>query len=370
MKIAYVSLTDPDAAGGIGTHLFGMAKALAEEGNDVMVICPSSDGASRESHDGFTVQRLAMGERSGADRIRYDLAVARCVKSLDVDVAVFRLTTSLVLAPALTRFARCLMLFEINGPTWNELYSEKRSRVQVVLSAAAIKAQLRLAQGFIAVTPLLRDFVADFGPAIEVPNGSDWAGLPVFDPPDEPFTIAFAGAFTQWYDIELAIDSLPELEARLGRDVRFLMIGDGARLPEITERLEADPEAAARVSLLPWMERTAALELVSRSNVGIIPLRPKTGSIELGSPLKLFDYVAMGLPTVVPRLDGCSSVDSRLVHYYEYSSQTEFVEAVLGAGAVAPLSDGELAELRASVSWNERANRVVEFAHKLRDRNG
>ena len=113
------------------------------------------------------------------------------------------------------------------------------------------------------------------------------------------------------------LDSLSELESRLGSEVHLTLVGDGPRLESVGSRVERDPFLSSKVRLFPWLDRAASLEIVADATVGVIPLKPKHSSRELGSPLKLFDYLSVGVPTVISRLDGCNSVDSRLVVHYE-----------------------------------------------------
>lgn len=364
MKIAYVSLTDPDVPGGIGTHLNGMARALSDEGNDVTIICPASE-ESVQHVDGFTVHRIRMPDRSVRSRLAYDIQLTRLIAELAPHLTIYRLTTSLLVSPLFSRLRSQRRIVEINGPTWNELGSESRGKLSVAFAGLAIRIQLRNAEGFVAVTPLLRNYVSKYAPAIEVPNGADTRGLPRHSRTSNTVTLAFTGAFTQWYDIDLVLDSLEDLEATLEQDVRLVLIGDGPRLSAVAERVESSDFLSKRVTFAPWMDRLEALDILAGTTVGLIPLKPKHASKELGSPLKLFDYLAVGVPTVISRLDGCESVESRLVCHYDALDRESFIAAVRAATDIDPLTDLELAELRQSVSWSQRAAQLLAFVNDL-----
>jgi glycosyltransferase involved in cell wall biosynthesis len=86
---------------------------------------------------------------------------------------------------------------------------------------------------------------------------------------------------------------LPQLAARLGRRVRFLVIGDGGRRELLLERLRL--AGVDNVEVLPPMPRPALLEAYLRADILFLHLN-KYAAFERVLPSKIFEYAATGKP--------------------------------------------------------------------------
>jgi glycosyltransferase involved in cell wall biosynthesis len=112
----------------------------------------------------------------------------------------------------------------------------------------------------------------------------------------------FAGAFRSWHGVTHLSAALARLHA--GGDHRFggLFIGDG---PEraATERAARDVPGIVFTGAIPHDRLPAAL---AAADIGVAPFDPmRHGPLRLGfywSPLKIFEYMAAGLPVVAPAL--------------------------------------------------------------------
>lgn len=112
----------------------------------------------------------------------------------------------------------------------------------------------------------------------------------------------FAGAFRSWHGVAHLSAALARLHN--AGDTRFggLFIGDG---PEraATERIAQGVPRVRFTGALPHAELPAAL---ASADIGVAPFDPaRHAPLRLGfywSPLKIFEYMAVGLPVVAPAL--------------------------------------------------------------------
>jgi glycosyltransferase involved in cell wall biosynthesis len=130
----------------------------------------------------------------------------------------------------------------------------------------------------------------------------DATGPIPFTPDDSRVWSVFAGAFRSWHGVVHLAAALARLH-RAG-DHRFgaVLIGDGPERGAV-ERAARDVPGVVFTGALPHARLPAAL---AAADIGVAPFDPmKHAPLRLGfywSPLKIFEYMAVGLPVVAPDL--------------------------------------------------------------------
>lgn len=201
------------------------------------------------------------------------------------------------------------VILEVNDTAHVDRTRQGKTPVAPRLAAWAERQIFRSAHGVAAVSGYLRDQVIAAGvPAERVrvtPNAVDPER---FNPErvggtairerhglgDAPI-VGFVGSFARWHGVELLIEAFAALGDEFPQ-ARLLLVGDGARrdaAKALAERLGA----GQRVVFAGRVPHAAVPEHLAAMDVGVMP-----ASNVFGSPVKVFEYQAMGIPAVAPRL--------------------------------------------------------------------
>lgn len=257
---------------------------------------------------------------------------------------------------------------EVNAPLVREA-TRHRSLELRSLAAFLERQVLREASGVIVVSEELKRHVAGLGPdpaRIEVlPNGYD---ARLFHPPADrgrprqDFTVAFVGSLRPWHGLDDLVDAFARLHARRA-DSRLLVVGDGPLRDEVRERLERSvpPHAFRLTGAVPHHEVPSWLGL---ADVAVAPY-PALRDFYF-SPLKIFEYCAMGLPIVASRAGQVADVleDGRSACLTPPGDPRAIEEALVRLhddGALRARLGRAARRVALSRSWDHVAGRVVQL---------
>ncbi len=203
------------------------------------------------------------------------------------------------------RWARIPVAIEINSPDRDELSGHYR--LLPGLSALfSNRHALELADGAFAVSQQLaqplRRHNADNKPVVTVPNGVDTGRFHPRIPGTETrrrlgiaaeaVVIGYVGSFAPWHGLDLLVNAFAALRHEYP-NAHLLLVGQASeQWRDLLDRLRG-PELAPHVTLAGFIPPQAIPPYLAAMDVAVLP-----DSAYYCSPLKLFEYMAMALPTV------------------------------------------------------------------------
>ena len=322
-------------AGGSLAHTGGVANGLVGGGYDVDLVAPFAVAHLRH---GVTEHRAepprTFAPPSEVNYFRYEDALYRRVSELAArrpPAFVYqRLSTHSHVGARLSRALGVPLVVEYNGSeVWVARHWGNSLRYEH-LAVQAEEVLLRHAHVVVTVSDVLRDELLERGVeeqrVVVYPNCVD---AELFDPArfdaaartlvrarhgidDDALVATFVGTFGRWHGTEVLahairglVDQAPEWLA--ARRLHFLFVGDGLRMPEVEETLGGRKGPFHTLAgLVPQAEAPAYL---AASDLVLSPHVPnEDGTPFFGSPTKLFEYMAMGLPIVASELDQIGDV--------------------------------------------------------------
>jgi glycosyltransferase involved in cell wall biosynthesis len=319
MKILYSAIDQPvPGTKGGSIHVRSVAEGLAALGHDVTALIagsPSAD-ALRDS----AVRWIALPPPFGATHLRLARAsrIARLVQDLRPDVVMERYHNFGGEALLAARKVSAVGVLEVNAPVIDHVGSRKArlDRTLIVEPMRRWREHLvRLADVIVspsaeilpADTPRNRICVLEWGADTDRFRPVVPAAPPYQRPPVDLLAV-FAGAFRSWHGAVHLVRAVRDLHRRGDATIGAVLIGDGPELAAARAQA-AGLGAIVFTGALPHAQMPAAL---AAADVGVAPFDPsRHAALSLGfywSPLKMFEYMAAGLPVVAPAIDRIPSL--------------------------------------------------------------
>lgn len=380
MRIAVVcsdtGVRVPDSKGA-SLHLAAITTALARVGNDVLLVAVAGHGAPPGEVASIMVRHpgWSKGLRREVRKLRtVERMVRQAISALTAfapDVVYERLS---LFGTAGRRFAAATgarHVLEVNALVAEEeamwrglkIAGLARRRERAVLTAADLR---------VAVSQELAARIGEVVPGRPtevVPNGVDaaaFASLPerriaraFLGLPMDRRVVGFAGTLRPWHGLDVAIEAVAELP-----DVILAVAGEGELRRDLEQRAR-DRGVADRVRWLGRLPHPLVPGFLAALDAALLPYAALTGFSF--SPLKLFEYLAAGVPIVASEIGQIRDVLEggrwgRLVPPGDAQALAAAVRGVLGRPEESRriAQEGRRMTLE-SHSWERRARRITDL---------
>ena len=309
MKILYAAIdqTVPGTKGG-SVHVAAVAEGLAALGHDVMALVTPGSGTPAASRVTWVPMRPPLG--STHLRLARSRAVARAAAAFRPDAIIERYHNFGGEAIRLASRLHAVAVLEVNAPVIDYTGSSKALLDRALLLQPMRRWREHLCRlADVIVTPdaailprgVPRERIqrAEWGADTSafVPGRS--ASAPFRRPAAETVAI-FAGAFRPWHGAIHLVEAIRTLRGRGRSDIGAVFVGDGPELPRVRAAAEGLDHIVI-AGALPHASMPAAL---AAADVGVAPFDLAAHApLALGfywSPLKIFEYMASGLPVIAP----------------------------------------------------------------------
>ena len=368
MKILYCAIdqTVPGTTGG-SVHVTAVAEGLASLGHEVHVLATRGEGSLPQASSN-PVRWLPMAPPLGAKQLRWlrTSRVRDIVTSIKPDVVIERYYNfggEGVMAAAAVNATTVL---EVNAPVIDHPGSAKAILDRTLVFEPMRRWRERIcARADLIVTPSAAILPGGTPPEkiVRLEWGADTdrfrpglVGAAPFEPPAATVAI-FAGAFRTWHGAINLARAVRELHGRGRSDIGAVFVGSGPELAAVQR------EAAA----LPTVRFAGAVAhqdvpgYLAAADIGVAPFEISAHRpLSLGfywSPLKMFEYMAAGLPVVAPAVDRIPS----LVQHEREGLLYDPAQAGALAAALERLTDPAL---RRSLGQAARDRAVREYSWK------
>lgn len=303
------------AAAGPRTHVLGVIRAFETLGWEVRRYIAGDVGmrlirqAGEEDLTGGWIKRAAIDlGRLGYGRLNRRKAFS--VIGTDVTWVYERFASFQSLGVPFRR-AGIPWILETQGPSWQEALLDRGSMAFGPLARRLEINAYRSCDVLVCVTDTLKDILVreanlNPGKVVIVPNGVD---LRLFDPERTPtkrlfedLTIVFVGILLHWHRLDLLIDALADLRGVNHQPpLKLVIVGDGPERTTLQKRV-SDYGMGEHVRLLGRVPMNDVPHYLRGADIGFIAYAGSGQHGPYGSALKLYEYLAMGLPVLAARI--------------------------------------------------------------------
>jgi len=403
MKIGYI-VADYDVplvgSEGCSLHIHGLTDALRAAGHDVFFLCAEPGERAGADDRVYAIEPRGLGAAAW-DALMADMAVwnadldrdlrllffnewlqtegARIVAAEQPDVLYERYALFGWGGTELARRRGIPLLLEVN----TDLRTEQDGYRKFVFTEAAEQIERAVFGAASAVLPVsewLRDYAVSQGAERErvhvVPNAVD-ASLFAEAPSGaatraryglaDCHVVGFVGSLQPWHDLTGLLHAF-ELLHTFDSDIRLLIVGDGDARSSLADEARRRRLGHA-VTFTGHLTHAAVPDAIAAMDVAVAPYK---GGQELGFlPMKLFEYMAAGRPTVAAAVGAIPSYveDGETGRLYAPGDD----EALAAAIAECLAEPGRAAEMGrrardralAEHTWDMTAAKVVALAERL-----
>jgi teichuronic acid biosynthesis glycosyltransferase TuaH len=286
----------------------------------------------------------------------YDRAIERGARNMGLEKPVVITTHPLVAGFAELSWARAVTYYALDDWTVHPAY--RRWWPAYRESYARIRARGRRVA---AVSEVLLRRLAPTTPGVVIPNGLEpleWmsggrdaedcglAGSPGGDPAGP--LLVYAGTLDARLDVAWLAQT-----ARALPEATLALVGPLIDAPHLRP-LRSEPN----IAIHPPLPRTQLAGLIRRADVGLVPHR-RSALTEAMSPLKLYEYLAGGLPVAATDLEPMRGIDPRVILVPEGGDFAAAARAALALGRTAEPQRHAFVQAN---SWRSRHDALLELA--------
>ena len=380
MRVAYVTAdfgVPVFGTNGSSAHVRAIVRALRAQGATVDLFASRLDGPPPEDLADLRIielprasRRLPQAERERRAIAANGVLASKLLAHGHYDLVYERHALWSAAGMTVARQQGIPGLLEVNAPlleetaTFRTLVDHAAAERQVRRAFADASALLAVSGG---VARYLDGFAAARGRVHIVPNGVEPGR---FRPTervrraDDPLVLGFVGSLRPWH----GLDSLVRATALLAGDrvpVRLLIVGKGPERERL-EGLAADLGIADRIEWTGVLPESEVPRALARMDIAVAPYPALPGFYF--SPLKLFEYMAAGLPVVTTAVGDLPQLvdDGRTGVLVPPDDPPALARAIASLAAEPERCRHLGAAARARVierhSWQATAARILEIA--------
>jgi len=325
MKIIYSVSINISSSGSLHEHVKGIINSASKFEDEIIVLAP---GSSNPSDFYKELNCLKTGPNLAGwfiNLLVFDIWVPFYLlwnkTKIKGSLFYYRPHLFTIFQPLLSRLFRLRTIKEVNGVFEFEVKEFGRGFLSKIVSYIDVLTS-KISHKNVVVTEGIKEYFCNKGVAQEkiivVPNGVAMDQLNnnfFYVNTDKRLNLVFIGKLSSWQGIKDFIEFVLPVSSKYKFSIDIL--GDGEQFNEISKLIVENK--IDNIKLHGWVDHKTVIEFLANSDICILP-RKWPEKKALGSPLKLFEYMAMGKPIIATRVDGIINLPlvNEYIDFFDY----------------------------------------------------
>lgn len=315
MRILYHHRTMGDGAEGV--HIREMVGALRQLGHEVLVVSIVGEPTRKPSATANRWQSFRRRIPSWCYELAelgYNLVdvqrLKRAAKAFRPDFVYDRYNSYSTAALSASRYYGCPLILEVNAPVVFERTNYEFMRLKFPRLAEWYERKIFAGADHVLTVStalkayLIRERAVSASKISVIPNAINpdyFARSPARSSIRDKYgltactVVGFVGSLRAWHGLDLLIKVIPNILA-LHSDCHFLIVGAGEQESKFREFVQKTA-LEARITMTGWVPHEEVPAYIEAMDITLMP-----HSNFYGSPIKIFEYMALGKAVVAPAL--------------------------------------------------------------------
>ncbi len=187
--------------------------------------------------------------------------------------------------------------------------------------------------------------------------------LPKSSPDPASPIIAYIGAIQPQRDFKVLFEAIKQLNLP---KVKLLLIGGRAQELPIIEQKVSESGISHQTHITGWVSKPEMNDYLDTATVGVVPMKDNFFNRSLTAPMKIFDYLAKGVPVISTDLPSSSEfLDQEVNALFYPAGDVESLSEALRRILIDPTYQQKLAEgawkKAHELTWNKRAQKLIDL---------
>ena len=179
--------------------------------------------------------------------------------------------------------------------------------------------------------------------------------------PNDALVIGYVGGMESFRRLPEVVERIMAIAENANRELFLVLVGDGEDMPRVSAKIkQGGPRSESHVKLMGWVDYERVPYIMASFDIAIFPFT-KTYC----SPLKLFEYMALGLVTLAPRVPAVQELFVDNTHLRMIEQDGSNFEEVLNELTSSKEKCDRIAQsgkayVLSQFTWQQNAERVVD----------
>jgi glycosyltransferase involved in cell wall biosynthesis len=150
---------------------------------------------------------------------------------------------------------------------------------------------------------------------------------------DKDFVIGYLGSITSWSCLEILIQALYQIKNNFKQNIKLEIIGDGP-LKNDLEKLVNDKSLQNNVEIFGRIEQEQVPEYAKNFSIAYCnSVHGSLGKKTYGSPMKLYEYMAMGIPVLGGKFEDTELLvkENETGFLFDWNDENDLVRVIMNA---------------------------------------